>query len=245
MSAPLEGMKILLAVPTYGPVDPICQKDVRVGMMVASKHGVEWAGDASPDRVGFAMARNVVAQSLLLMPEDEANGIMWIDSDIRHQPSDISRLLASARHFNAEFVSGVYHQRAMPYDACFYEWRPKKKKFAAVSDYPLDVFAPFSGCGFGFVYTSRKVIEGIAKSKEFSPEKGWFPDERDSLGYGEDLSFCYQAMNAGFQLYVDTGIRLGHGGEQNVIYRDDALRLRPLGRVEETFAHTKWGLSNE
>lgn len=240
---PLAAMNLLLAVPTYGPVDPLCQKDVRVGMMVASQYGVRWAGDASPDRVGFAAARNVVAQSLLSLPE--ATGIVWIDSDIRQKPTDMTRLLSSALHFNAEFVSGVYHQRAMPYDACFYEWRPKAKRFAALSDYPLDVFAPFDGCGFGFVYTSRKVIEGVARSKAFNPEKGWFPDERDSLGYGEDLSFCYQAMMAGFQLYVDTGIRLGHSGEQNVIYRDDALRLRPEGRVEETFAHAKWGIQDE
>ncbi len=224
---PLEGMKAILVVPTYGPVDPICAKDVRLGMMVASRLGLEWIGDASPDRLNFSAARNNAVASIYGPDEKPlADGIMWIDSDIRLQPSDIAGLLTTAVRFKAEFVSGVYHQRASEMRPVIYEFRPKTRSFHSVAEYPLNVLAPMGGCGFGFVWTAFSVIDAIKQHAEFNPKQGWFPDGRDSGGFGEDLSFCYQAIRAGKQLYVNTAILLGHVGEPEVVGRDQFLRKK-------------------
>jgi hypothetical protein len=238
----LDGMKIVLASPTYGPADPACQKDLRVAMMVASRYGLTWVGDASPDRMGWASARNTVAQ--LLLETEEATGIMWVDSDIRQKPRDMTMLLASAKDFSAEFVSGVYHQRMPLHNPVFYNYNKKIEKFQPCDEYPDNVFAPSEGCGFGFVYTSRKLIEAIAKLPTFDPEKGWFPDERDSGGFGEDLSFCWQAMQAKVQLYVNTGVQVGHSGDPYVVYKEDHVRELALGRADTSAKKKpeKWGL---
>lgn len=242
----LEGIRALLCVPSYGPIDPACQKDLRVAMMTAVNHGLHWAGDASPDKMGYALARNSAAQALLDGADELADGIMWVDSDIRMKPTDIASLIGSAREYKADFVTGVYHQRAGRLAPVFYEYDRRRKSFRQVIDYPENAFSPMGGCGFGFVWTSRAVIEGIANHKNFNPQEGWFPDKRDVGGFGEDLSFCYQAIQAGFQMYVNTGVQVGHTGDPRVIYRKDYLEelAKNPNRVEvkeEDREKVRWG----
>lgn len=224
-STPCKGRKLILAVPSYGPIDPACQKDIRVAMMVAARHGVVWAGDSSPDRMGWGVARNVVADQALNMPGlAEDDGVMWIDSDMRIPPNAIASLIVASVVKSADFVTGVYHQRMPPHAPLFGTYVPHKGKYAWVETYEENVFAPCDGCGFGFVFTSRRTIRAIANLPGFKEEKGWFPDERHEDGLGEDLSFCHQAMTAKIQLYVHTGIQLGHVGDPHVVTRADFIR---------------------
>ncbi len=236
MKDDLAGMKLLLASPTYGPVDPLCARDLRIAIMATAGRGVEWYGDASPDRMGFATARNTVAQNALEDPD--INGIVWVDSDIRQGPTDLVRLLDSANHFKADFVTGVYHQRLFPHHPVFYLWSDEKNGYIACEEYERDKFAPIDACGFGFVYTSKKAIERVAGLKEFNPEKGWFPDERDTGGYGEDISFCSLAAKAKVQLFINTGVIVGHLGDPKVVYDKDQVKLQ---KGERPPTRGKWG----
>jgi hypothetical protein len=238
----MEEMKLITAVPTYGPVDPRCAQELRVGIMAAATCGVVFMGDASTDRSNYSDARNSSAQFLL---ESKANGIMWVDSDIRQTIHDMPTLLKSVEDFNSEFVTGVYHQRNWPYDACFYSWSNNRQSFRASATYPANSYAPCDGCGFGFVYTSRRLIEAVANSKNFDPDRGWFPDDRSSAGYGEDLSFCRQVMLLGhpeFQLYVNTSAIVGHLGDVEVIYPDK--RKAPQVQLGANDVFHKWGFVN-
>jgi hypothetical protein len=174
---------------------------------------------------------------------------MWVDSDMRQGNGDMLKLLHSVRHFNAEFVSGVYHQREGSHHPVFYHLDQKAQKFRPFKDYPENKFYPAEGCGFGFVWTSNKLVRAIAEHPEFDPEDGWFPDRRDAGGFGEDLSFCYQAHRAGFQLFVHTGVQLGHMGDPAVVYREDFLRVKKeredAGLDKVAPAKMKWGVEDE
>jgi hypothetical protein len=217
-------MKAVLVTPTYGNVDPLCAKDLRVAMMTASNHGLHWTADASPDRVGFAAARNEGANLTWKLGKDETDGAMWIDSDIRMHPAEILRLLDSVKKQKADFATGVYHQRGPLYQPVFYHFSKPKKKFQPFMDYPSNSWYPIEGCGFGFVWTSWTLLDKIRNLKTFDKAEGWFPDKRDlPEGFGEDLEFCRHAMNAGVQLYVNTAVMLGHTGEPRVIYRKDFI----------------------
>lgn len=209
---PIKRMKVVLACPTYGPVDPVCTKMLRVSIMNAASRGVHWDGDASPDRVGYSTARNQVAQ--VAVENEHLDGIVWVDSDILLRPESITRLLLTARHNNLEFLSGVYHQRQPPYLPVIYkknELPDAGNTFVHCLDYPKNVIVNIEGCGFGFVYTSRKTIVSIANHPSFDIQLGWFPDTRDQRdGLGEDLAFCLKARAAGITLFIDTGIQVGH-----------------------------------
>lgn len=236
----MEEMRLITASPTYGPVDPRCSQELRVGIMAAASCGVKFVGDVSTDRANFSDARNSAAQYLM---ESKANGILWVDSDIRQTVHEVPTLLLSVEQFNAEFVTGVYHQRNWPHDPVFYHWFPKTGSFRSPVNYPKDSFLPCDGCGFGFVYTSRALIEAVAKSKSFNKKRGWFPDDRHSGGTGEDLSFCRQVMmldDPKFQLHVNTAAIVGHLGDPEVIYPDK--QRAPQVELGEGEVYKSWGV---
>jgi hypothetical protein len=226
-------MKAGLAVPSYGPTDSLCAKDVRVAIMNASAAGLTWVGDISPDRMGFSSARNAVCQTVIGEGPDFTDGVVWIDNDMRMPRWAITRMILAAKKLDADFVSGVYHKRGEGYTPVFYMFEEKDDQFWSIDDYPEDMIVPADGCGFGFVWTSFKMIDAIARHEDFVPEDGWFKKQ----GLSEDLAFCYFARKAGFQLYVDTGIQLGHTGEPEVITREHFLRAK-----EEKKTGTKDGV---
>lgn len=241
MADELKGMRGILACPTYGPVDPVLQRKLRGAMMFAANRGFTWVGDASPDRLDFATARNSVAQTAY-EDQDGADGVMWVDSDIDVPVQAIAQLLTSARGY--DIVSGVYHKREAPHEPVLYHYSPNLKRFLAVEQYPADTFLKIGGCGFGFVWTSTKAIRQIAGAKGFSSTRGWFPDDRHKGGFGEDLSFCFAAQQLGIELWCDTAVQVGHVGGSVAFWREDYLR--EWQRVRETGGYLpedrSWGL---
>jgi len=221
---PLEGMTAILVSPTYGGVDPLCAQSLRVAMMSASSQGLHWIGDASNDRLGYGFSRNLSAGVLRKNPA-AADGIVWVDSDIRVPNDAIIRLLTTAKTHSLDFVTGVYHARATPFLPVIYHWDAKVSKYLQCVTYPSSQIISLDACGFGFVWTSSKLINAIANLPTFSKREGWFPDRRDVGGYGEDISFCYQAKETGIQLYVDTGIQVGHTADPQVIWEVDFRAL--------------------
>lgn len=212
MGQELAGIRALLSTPTYGPVDPDAQKSLRVAMMTAANHGLYWAGDASPDRMTYGYARNKTAQTLFDYP-DLADGIMWVDSDIMLEPMSITRLIDAAVHNHIDFATGIYHKRAGNFEPLIYHFDPKSEKFYIIPEYPENTLMIVGGCGFGFVWTSKACLTKMSQHPSFDPKRGWFPDERDTGGFGEDLNFCYKAIKSGVDLYVDTGVQVGHLGD--------------------------------
>jgi hypothetical protein len=212
-------MKVVLSSQTYGPINPITNKHMRVSLMFAGNRGVLWAGDASCDRMAYGAARNTAVQ-FALKEFPQADGIMWIDSDIKPAADSVARLLDTVRRHGLDFVSGVYFQREGVHNPVFHGWNEDKHCFQPAEHYPPNTLGMAAGCGFGFVYTSLDMMRQVALSKNFSEKNGWFPDKRDVGGFGEDLTFCWMAKEAGFQLWIDTGVLVEH--EANVQYIAEA-----------------------
>jgi hypothetical protein len=229
MERPLEGVKAALAVPSYGPTDSLCAKDIRVALMNASAAGLTWVGDVSPDRMGFAPARNTICQALIGQGPDFADGVAWIDNDMRMKRWAITRLINQAKRYSIDFISGVYHKRGNEYEPVFFMFDEKEGKYYTLADYPENTIAPADACGFGFVWTSFKMIDAMARHPDFDPKCGWFRKE----GLSEDIAFCDLARRAGIQLYVDTGIQLGHMGEPEIITREHFLKAQAEKKAGE------------
>jgi hypothetical protein len=231
MGKELEGLTASLASPAYGPIDPDCQKSLRVAMMSASNHGLHWAGDISTNKQKFSSARNMAAQEVFDNPS-ATDGIVWVDSDQMLEADSILRLLSDMRANKLDFVCGIYHKKAEPFDPTIYYYLEDLDKYTVIENYSVDppFCAPIGACGFGMVWTSTKLIQTIAAMPCFDAESGrWFPDTRDMPedwvgpdgrpGFGEDFSFCDKARRAGFQLYVDTGVCVGHKGDGTIFDR--------------------------
>lgn len=184
--------KILLACPTYGPVDPLAARSLRAAIMTASQHGITWLGDASPDRMKFDVARNAVA--MIACEADSCDGVFWCDSDVILPPHAIAQLASR----DLDFVSGIYFQRMPPHFPLIATFDEHKKSFQWFIRWPEQVVAPIDGCGFGCVFTSSKLLRAIGSD--------WFTYRK----YSEDFDFCLKAKEKGFSPHVDTSIICGH-----------------------------------
>ena len=150
-------------------------------------------------------ARNCLAKKAC---EEGYDRIMWIDSDMVFEPDLFERLSARLDE-GCDFITGLYFSRRMPiipmiYSevACYLKDGTQIPTSGEYRDYPKDSLFKVQGCGFGGCMMTTKMVLDLAEKYglPFSP----------ILGFGEDLSFCQRATQAGYDLYCDSSIKLGH-----------------------------------
>ena len=176
-------MKLILSSPTYGPVEPLTATHLRAAVMHAAAHGVEWVGDASPDRVKWDAARNLTVKTAL---ESEAEAIFWCDADIVLPTDAITRLVATGE----PFITGIYFQRGKPHWPLIAHFDARKQTFNWFIDWPANVVAPIDGCGFGCVLTTTAMFRAI--------DPPWFAFHK----FSEDFDVCLKAARAGWAVRV-------------------------------------------
>lgn len=133
--------------------------------------------------------------------------VLWLDSDMRFEP-DLMDKLAADMDQGIEMVCGLYFTRKDPVQPCVYEIchdTPDKRgemipTATPFSRIPEGLFE-IEGCGLGACMMDIRTICRVGQLP-------FFP--RD--GYGEDLSFCRRAREAGVKIYCDSRIRVDHIG---------------------------------
>jgi hypothetical protein len=185
-------VKLVWGCPTYGPLDPQAVISQRIALMHAAANGVIWIGDASPDRMPFAAARNAVVTEAL---KSDAEAVFWCDSDVVLPRDAVTTLVRAQR----DFITGIYFQRRPPHYPLIAHFSEDRETFNWFTDWPENVIAPIDGCGFGCVLTSLRLLRAMG-------EGPWFHYEK----FSEDFDFCLAARKAGFQLCVHTGVLCGH-----------------------------------
>ena len=124
---------------------------------------------------------------------------MWFDSDMIFQPDTMVRLM----EHDAPIVSGAYFRRSPPYHLVAFDKCDTDKR--EWSDLPLPKeTVKCGGVGFGCVLIKTEVLFEVA-----AQFKTWFEPMN---GFGEDLSFCWRARQAGWKFICDPSIELGHVG---------------------------------
>lgn len=214
----LSNLNLALAIPTYGPTDPRHNRCVRMAVAHATAHGVNWVGDVSTDRVVHDGARNASAKAAI---DCGADGIVWIDSDMIIPIDGITRLVAYADTY--DFVSGVYFQRHPEHYPLVYAYDPEVDAFRHMLKWPTGVIFPAGAVGFGFCYTSTKMLKRMREELPEDTAKGWF----NWTKFSEDITFCYRARKLGYQPHVDTALLCGHLGDSTEITVEDFKRINP------------------
>ena len=144
-------------------------------------------------------ARNILAQKAKIGGYDR---ILWLDSDMVFGP-DLLEKLSADLDTGLDMVCAVYFTRKNPVKPCAYEalevidGQPTSK---SVSEIPDGLFE-IEGCGFGAVLMNTSIF-GKLDELPFSPIYGW----------GEDLTFCLRAKEAGFRIWCDGRVKIGHAG---------------------------------
>ena len=87
-------------------------------------------------------------------------------------------------------------------------------------DQPVKV----GGVGFGFVRMKQGVFENMQRPW-FSIKKVRWPQYDFAINVGEDYSWCYNAQQSGYEIWVDPTVKVSHHKE--TIYEIDGLRNTP------------------
>ena len=156
-------------------------------------------------------SRDQIAKKSLL---DEADLVMWFDSDMVFNPDTLTRML---KHIDDghDFVTGIYYRRTPPFtpvafksmelneDGQGFTW----EEFDEIPDGLFEVGA----CGFGCVLMKTEIFVAVfAKyGQMFTP----------IANCGEDIAFCWRARQCGYKIIADPSISLGHVGH-TIITKD-------------------------
>lgn len=192
--------KILIAVPCMDQVPAQFANSIAT----LTSYGIEGVEISLRFNLGSLVytSRNYLA---LMAMQDEADLIMWFDSDMVFNPDTLLRLLKDIDD-GADFVTGVYYRRTSPFTPTLFSKLDINEEGVAIWDQIEEVpdkgLFEVAGCGFGCVLMKTDVARDVFKKfgRLFSP-----------IGeVGEDLSFCWRARECGYKLMCDPDIPLGH-----------------------------------
>lgn len=135
------------------------------------------------------------------------DAIMHIDSDIIFTPDNFKRLL----DHNLPIVSGVYSFKGGKNLATVEHW--DEEFFQKHGHFPFLPTSPAPGLikvaytGFGWLLVRKGVYEAL-KYPWFYPE--WIDIGSSHDFCSEDVSWCRSVQAAGYDVWVDGSVRVGH-----------------------------------
>ena len=136
--------------------------------------------------------------------------IMWIDSDIVFSFEQIQKLIS----YDKDIVSGIYKTENGENFACVKDWDQNyyKKNGSFYFLQRKDVLnrhglMEVDYNGMGFMLIKKGVFEKV-KYHWFCQLKKQIGDLEDYCS--EDVAFCHLAQEAGFKIYIDPEIIVGH-----------------------------------
>ena len=144
-----------------------------------------------------AEARNVIIKQAL---QYDCTHVFFMDDDMAFPPDTLMRLL---KH-DLDVVTGLYLMRSYPHFPCIFDeaFPDGKCKFAFLSPETKGVI-PIVNCGLGAVLIKTEVFKAM--------KEPWVTlGEIDPTGWCDDVAFFNRVRKAGFKMFCDTDVRVGH-----------------------------------
>lgn len=91
-----------------------------------------------------------------------------------------------------------------------------------VHNYPKNKLVECDAVGFGAVLIKMDVFRKIGT-----------PYFMGSMGCGEDIHFCVQAKKAGFRVFMDTSVKLGHISHPVIVTEEYSENFNKLNQTEK------------
>jgi GT2 family glycosyltransferase len=179
-------------------------------------------------RLGFrssanlATGRNMIVRHFL--ERSDAGWLLMLDTDMTFAPDVLEQLLASAHPENAPIVGalcfgfdeqgdvqptlyGLEPDPEAPED-------PGRLLVTRYHDWKPETMMPVAGTGAACILMHRSALEEILAAG-YSAAYPWFQElEHNGKAVGEDLGFCFRAVQSGIPLYVNTAVQVGHVKER-------------------------------
>lgn len=145
--------------------------------------------------------------------------LFFLDSDIGFDPNDVLKLISH----RAPIVTGAYPMKILPERYCINVVQPEQRHGDLLK---------IEGNGMGFCLIHRQVFLDIARAnpnlryvpsdyhsdtphtqEEFKNSFHYFAEHKKGDGFmSEDKAFFHRAREVGYDIWLDTTIRLNHTG---------------------------------
>lgn len=186
-------MKLLIAIPTHDYMHMDFVNSLLALTKKLMEDGIEYHVKLHGGTLVYH-GRDALAKTAI---EGGYTDVLWIDADMVFQDT----LLEDLQFSGKPFVSGIAHGRRPPHQSClFSEIYPGVQRFV---EYPNSTFK-VAGCGFGCVLIKTEILK-VVKERNGTC---FFPTRE----LGEDLAFCKRAIDAGYEIWAEPSVRLGHIG---------------------------------
>lgn len=188
----------------------------------------------------IAKARTEVVKHFL--GRTDADWLLMVDSDMVFDPDTIHRLWQNADAQNRPIVAGHCYAMMAERGPIPTMWQAAPEgspgPLIPFEGYPTNALVPVGATGAACLMVHRSVFEKLQAEMPDHPYP-WFEEAYwGNLPVGEDLTFCIRARKAGFPIFVDTSLDIGHVKPQ-LVNRDWFERWRKSRR----FVITGWGRS--
>jgi hypothetical protein len=208
-SVDLRNRKLMVAIPCYdGKVNVHAAFQLAALMPAIARYGVSVQLAHIAGCSIITKARNALAHMFM---QSDCTDLLFVDADINFKVEDVLRIVALSG--DKDVVAGAYPRRA------------DDKKFFTDIHYPLELadgLLRVERVGTGFMLIRRHVLEKLEAdhpewkfwvNTEQAHHTAFFDFKQTAEGYiGEDYLFCDRARAAGFKIYIDPEINLGHFG---------------------------------
>ena len=145
--------------------------------------------------------------------------IFFLDSDVGFKKEDVMKLFS----YKLPIVTGTYPMKTLPTKYCFNICQPEERRGDLVK---------IEGNGLGFALIHRKVFVDIAmkypglkyipsdyhteyphSENEMKNSYHYFAEHKiDNRYMSEDKAFFYRAQQVGYDVWMDTTLKLSHTG---------------------------------
>lgn len=184
----------------------------------------------------------IVAQALA---SEECTHLLWVDDDMVFTPEQYMALEAELVMNDLDFISGLCFSNSTPTKPCVFGRVNRHPEFgekpwwSIMSDYPgverevitndgVEVIKPWGehrrfrvyASGFGFCLMTKRMLDGMRRDEHGDIIEGYhhFYNKHMHNLPNEDVAFCINAGKAGYKLYADSRVTIGHiQREQHVI----------------------------
>lgn len=229
--------EVSIAIPIAQVVDGKTMQTILTLVNYASKNGINIKDIGITERVLIDDARNMLTETFL---ESDTEWILWLDSDMTFPRETLVSLFNVAEKTGSKMVTGIYYQRkGLNYPVLWSRGdeleggnktgvmspRAATNKYVGTFIFPnKDKKEPFKvhAAGFGCVLIHRSVFEVLPRP--------WFQFIKGVCS--EDFYFFINAQEAGYELWADPTLDLGHIGDAPIITKRDFWTKATKANIE-------------
>ncbi len=199
----MKDAKLVICIPTIGMVDWRFASSL-MALQMTPETRVIWMVKAMIN----ISRNNLVTQAL---SDSSYTHMLMIDDDMTFDDD----LAISLLEHDVDIVGALAFKRRPDFHPCVYRKNSKDKQY-----YPFvpEVFQEVDIVGTGGILINMDVFRKL--------KFPWFETYYDDKGkvWSVDFDFCIKAKKAGFKIFVDPMVEMGHIGDAPVIKKNDFYR---------------------